>query len=131
MGEADENKLIQGSEAMITNLTWNLALVTCRDPLKLQIQQNLMNQFAIQTNMVEDMKRQMSEQLSQINIKIACDIVKKIVIEKALNEIKNDSLLQQEIEIRRNFKDKKNFVQEKLDWLRKELPDELNPFEIN
>jgi len=33
MGEPDPKKVRAGAEAMITNLTWNLALITCRDPL--------------------------------------------------------------------------------------------------
>ncbi len=34
MGDSNEKRLKEGAEAMITNLTWNLALVTCRDPLR-------------------------------------------------------------------------------------------------
>ena len=37
LGEPDPEKLRSGAEAMITNLTWNLALITCRDPLLVQI----------------------------------------------------------------------------------------------
>jgi hypothetical protein len=39
--------------------------------------------------------------LASLNLKIACDIIKKIVIENALAEVKKDTLILKEIEARR------------------------------
>ena len=55
--EEDEKKLLEGAQAMITNLTWNLALVTCKEPLKVQIKDNLYNLLNIQTDLDDQSKK--------------------------------------------------------------------------
>lgn len=37
VAEDDERKIMNAAEAMITNLTWLIALVTCKEPLRSQI----------------------------------------------------------------------------------------------
>lgn len=39
--EPDEEKLIHAARIMVTNLAGNLALVTCREPLRMHIRDNL------------------------------------------------------------------------------------------
>ncbi len=39
--EPDEKKLIKGATLIVKNLAGNLALVTCREPLKIAFQQTL------------------------------------------------------------------------------------------
>lgn len=128
--EADEKKLLIGAEAMITNLTWNLALVTCREPLRVQITDHLENLLGIQTDLDESTKKMLRERLSNQNLELACSIVKKIVIDNALEEINKDKLIQEEVDMRKQAKvSGKKFVHENFIWLSKELPSDLKPVE--
>ncbi len=39
--EDNSTKLYEAAKAMMTNLTWNLALVTCREPLRSELYEHL------------------------------------------------------------------------------------------
>ena len=128
--EPDEKKLLMGAEAMITNLTWNLALVTCREPLRVQITDHLENLLGIQTDLDEATKKMLRERLGNQNLELACSIVKKIVIDNALEEINKDKLIQEEVNKRKQAKvSGQKFVHDSFVWLSKELPSDLRPVE--
>ena len=66
--ETDINKIMKAAEIFISNLTWNLALVTCREPLRIQIYQNLYN-FFVQQNKIPGMNNKNSlDILTQDNL---------------------------------------------------------------
>lgn len=126
-GEPDEKKLMAGAEAMITNLTWNLALVTCREPLRSQINQHLNNYLETQTDFNDNTRKNLTLTLSQLNLDIACNIVKKIVINDALESIKKDKIMNTEIELRKKARSKGVYVNQNFEWLKKNLPQDFNP----
>lgn len=47
--------------------------------------------------MPENMRKQYIEKFGSLNLNLACEIVKKIVVENALEEIKKDPVLSKEI----------------------------------
>jgi hypothetical protein len=128
--EEDERKLFESAKAMITNLTWNLALVTCKEPLRIEITEHLNHLFSIQTDLLDEERRVLKEALASANLDLACSIVKKIVIENSIGEISKDKAINDEMEMRRNAREaKKRYVSE-FHWaIMKELPEALHPTE--
>lgn len=70
--EADEHKFFEAAKSMITNLTWNLALVTCWEPLRVEIIENLESLLTIQTDLEEPIWKHLKELLTNTNLDLAC-----------------------------------------------------------
>jgi CCR4-NOT transcription complex subunit 1 len=98
--EPDEKKLIRGATLIVQNLAGNLALVTCREPLKIAFQQTLkaiLDQVALE----EKTKEEVIHTTSVDNLDLGCALIKKAVIEKALEDVNQDPVLVDAIEKRR------------------------------
>eukprot|EP00330_Aristerostoma_sp_ATCC50986_P003555 CAMPEP_0114581068 /NCGR_PEP_ID=MMETSP0125-20121206/5211_1 /TAXON_ID=485358 ORGANISM="Aristerostoma sp., Strain ATCC 50986" /NCGR_SAMPLE_ID=MMETSP0125 /ASSEMBLY_ACC=CAM_ASM_000245 /LENGTH=92 /DNA_ID=CAMNT_0001772975 /DNA_START=2461 /DNA_END=2739 /DNA_ORIENTATION=+ len=87
--EPDENKYLKGSILMIQNLAGNLALVTSREPLKVSFEQ-VMKSFFDQLNMDPNMKQDMMQTVTADNLDLGCALIKKAVVEKAVEEVRQD-----------------------------------------
>jgi len=98
--EPDENKLLRGANLIVQNLAGNLALVTCREPLKMAFQQNLKSSFD-QVELDERAKEEIIHATSVDNLDLGCALIKKAVIEKAIDEVSQDSVIVEAIEKRR------------------------------
>jgi CCR4-NOT transcription complex subunit 1 len=94
-------KLINATQVMVTNLAGNLALVTCREPLRVHIRDNLENLLDSQTSLDAAYKETIKEISSQDNLDLACAIVKKFVIDKALDEVSKDHYIKEAIDKRK------------------------------
>jgi CCR4-NOT transcription complex subunit 1 len=128
--EQDERKLFDGAKAMITNLTWNLALVTCREPLRVEITEHLDHLMSIQTDCEEPLRKSLKDGLANINLDLACSIVKKIVIENSIEEISKDKAINEEIELRRQAREQnRKYISEPYSKIIKDLPESLCPVE--
>ncbi len=128
--EPDEKKLFDGAKAMITNLTWNLALVTCREPLRVEITEHLDHLMSIQTDFEEPLRKNLKDALANLNLDLACSIVKKIVIENSIEEISKDKAIIEEIELRKQAREEgRKYVSETYAKIMKDLPDGLVPTE--
>lgn len=91
--ETDSDKIIRAAENLITNLTWNLAMVTCREPLRIQIYQNLFGVFVQQNKIPGLDTKNAIDVLAQDNLTIACQIIQRAVINDALERLHKDPIL--------------------------------------
>lgn len=98
--EPDEKKLIRGATLIVQNLAGNLALVTCREPLKIAFQQTLKT-ILDQVGLEEKTKEDIIHTTSVENLDLGCALIKKAVIEKALEDVQQDHVLLEAIEKRR------------------------------
>lgn len=105
--EPDEEKLIHAARIMVTNLAGNLALVTCREPLRIHIRDNLEMALNSQTELDEKSKETIKDIASLDNLELACAIVKKKIIDKALDEVNKDQEIFQAIQVRKEFRERK------------------------
>ena len=85
--EPDENKMRNAAHLMVQSLSGSLASITCREPLRLNMLQNIkasLNQNNISEQLVNE---QAIFQIVNENIDKACQIVEKTAAEKAIAEI--------------------------------------------
>ena len=88
-------------------LAGNLAAVTCREPLRVHIRENLQTALDAQTNLDARSKETIKEIASLDNLDLASTIVKKFVIDKALDEVNKDKIIMNEIALRKGNERKK------------------------
>ncbi|RUS35473.1 CCR4-Not complex component, Not1-domain-containing protein [Jimgerdemannia flammicorona] len=85
--EPDENKMRKAAHLMVQNLAGSLAMVTCKEPLRLSMVTHMRNLF-LQNGFTE---QTLPEQAIMIvvneNSELACSIIEKAAMEKALPEI--------------------------------------------
>ena len=98
--EPDEKKLLRGANLIIQNLAGNLALVTCREPLKMAFQKNL-KLVLEQIDVEEKIKEEIIHSTSIENLDLGCALIKKAVIEKALDEVSQDPVISEALDKRR------------------------------
>ena len=98
--EPDEKKLIRGATLIVQNLAGNLALVTCREPLKIAFQQTL-KAILDQVGLEEKTKEDIIHAASVENLDLGCALIKKAVIEKALEEVSQDPVILEAMEKRK------------------------------
>ena len=85
--EGDEEKMATAAHLMVQNLAGSLALVTCKEPLRMSMVTNirtllLQNGFS-ETNVPE----QAILVLASDNLELACGVVEKVAMEKAVSEV--------------------------------------------
>lgn len=125
--EPDEKKLIRGANLIVQNLAGNLALVTCREPLKMAFQQHLkavLDQFELDERMKDDVVHTTSVD----NLDLGCALIKKAVIEKAVDEVNQDPSMREAVEKRKLFQTKGiPFYDENIIKIYQSLPMALRP----
>jgi len=125
--EPDERKFKAGANWVIQNLAGNLALVTCRDPLKIAFQQSLKMDLD-KTDLDEQTKDAILQNTGMENLDLGCALIKKAVIEKALDDVNRDPAIQEGIERRRIAREKgQPFYDENVLKICQALPEPLRP----
>ncbi len=125
--EPDEKKLIRGATLIVQNLAGNLALVTCREPLKIAFQQTLKT-ILDQVAGDEKVKEEIIHSTSVDNLDLGCALIKKAVIEKALEDVNQDPVLIEAIERRRRARETGiPFYDEQIIQIYESLPQALRP----
>lgn len=88
--EPDESVLKVAAQLMVSSVAGSLALVTCREPLRVSLTNNLWQlllphcqDYANNTNEIE----QVVHVLSTENLELGCGLIEKAVIDKALKDI--------------------------------------------
>ncbi|KEI41517.1 uncharacterized protein L969DRAFT_58634 [Mixia osmundae IAM 14324] len=85
--EGDEDKMRSASHLMVQSLAGSLALVTCKEPLRISLVTHIRT-LLIQNGFPE---QNLTEQpvlvLAQDNLELACSVVEKVATEKAVSEI--------------------------------------------
>jgi len=84
--EPDEQKIRRGINLILQNLSGSLALVTCRDPLKMSLCNALKEQLD-KTSLSEKNKENIIYVASMDNLDFGCQLIKRAVIEKALEDV--------------------------------------------
>ena len=103
--EPDEKKLLRGTHLIVQNLSGSLALVTCREPLKVSIQNHLRNLLKDINTIDNAQKEQIVAIASVDNLDLGCALIKKAVIEKSLEDVNQDRPIIEELEKRKTFRD--------------------------
>jgi hypothetical protein len=86
--EADENKIRAAAHQMVTNLTSSLALVTCKEPLRVSINNHLGSLLEANTQQSErQLVEQACLQVSSDNLELGCTLIEKAAAERAIREI--------------------------------------------
>lgn len=108
--DGDFNKILRAADLIVQNLAGSLALVTCREPLKMSLTTNLkkaIQQMIQEYNpeseetFNENVIQEISSIASRENLELGCKLIKKSVIEKALAKVREDLQIRQAIERRR------------------------------
>lgn len=86
--EADENKMRKAAHLMVSNLAGSLALVTCKEPLRVSIGNHMRSLLATGAPHADQGTTEMLVQLcSSENLELGCMLIEKAATEKAMRDI--------------------------------------------
>eukprot|EP00941_MAST-03F_sp_MAST-3F-sp1_P005319 g5319.t1 len=129
--EPDENKIRKAAHLMVSNLAGSLALVTCKEPLRVSISQHLRTLLAGVSGSIDQAAlEQLVGVCASENLELGCMLIEKASTEKAMRDI--DETIGQEIMTRQKrieeggpFYDVNLFAPDKR--FPRELPESLRP----
>ena len=126
--EPDERKILRGTHLIVQNLSGSLALVTCREPLRVALCQYLKEYLTEQTTLDEENIDKIVQITSLDNLDLGCALIKKAVIEKALEDVNNDQIILDILKKRRIAREKgENYYDENYVRMTQFLPEALRP----
>ena len=126
--EPDERKILRGTHLIVQNLSGSLALVTCREPLRVALCQYLKEYLTAQTSLDEESIDKIVQITSLDNLDLGCALIKKAVIEKALEDVNNDQIILDILKKRRIAREKgENYYDENYVRMTQFLPEALRP----
>ena len=102
VAEANENHLRRSAHLMVSNLAGSLALVTCKEPLRLSICNHIRTLFS-STNLESNMLEQIILVCSNENLDLGCMLIERAATEKAVRDI--DEALTSAIQVRRKHRE--------------------------
>jgi CCR4-NOT transcription complex subunit 1 len=106
--EGDESKMAGAAHLMVQNLAGSLALVTCKEPLRLSMVTHART-LLLQNGFTEDsLPEQAILVIVAENLDLACSVVEKVAMEKAVQEV--DEGLNQAYLSRRGHRDVRFFL---------------------
>lgn len=102
--EPDETRMRTAAHQMVKNLTSSLALVTCKDPLRNSIMNNLGALLEANCNPTErKLIMEACEQISSMNLDVGCSIIENAAAEQSVRQI--DEALLQSFQVRRKHRE--------------------------
>ena len=108
--DSNSNKILNAANLIVQNLAGSLALVTCREPLKMQLTANLKKTIQTQLSqallpsqldLTEVLLQDLAAQASKDNLDLGCKMIKKAVIRRALAKVREDPQITRAVEIRK------------------------------
>jgi CCR4-NOT transcription complex subunit 1 len=84
--EPDENKMRKAAHLMVSNLAGSLALVTCKEPLRVSMGNHLRTLLAAATT-EQTLVEQVVQVCSAENLELGCMLIEKAATEKAMRDI--------------------------------------------
>lgn len=108
--DRDHRRVLEASNLIIQNLAGSLALVTCREPLRMSLSNNIKKAFdtcleeSIDTQgerLNDNQIAELAVSVSRENLELGCMLIKRQVIEKALKKVREDLAIQGAIEKRK------------------------------
>mmetsp|Transcript_13754 Transcript_13754/g.26653 ORF Transcript_13754/g.26653 Transcript_13754/m.26653 type:complete len:2543 (+) Transcript_13754:61-7689(+) len=101
--ESDENKMAKSAHQMVQTLTSSLALVTCKEPLRLSINNHLGSLLEANCNSSErNLVEHACIQISTDNLELGCTLIEKAAADRAIREI--DEALGSMFQVRRKHR---------------------------
>lgn len=97
--EGDQQKLRHAAHLMVQNLAGSLALVTCKEPLRLSILNHLKTLILADGTAGNNFPEQAFSVIANENLEVACSIVERVAMEKAVSEV--DEALREAYALRR------------------------------
>lgn len=85
--EGDESKMRDAAHQMAANLAGSLALVTCKEPLRISLVTNARNIFLESGFTEQSLPEQALVGVMQDNLELACSVIEKAAMEKAKPEV--------------------------------------------
>ncbi|GFZ43225.1 hypothetical protein JCM24511_00944, partial [Saitozyma sp. JCM 24511] len=85
--EGDPIKMRHAAHLMVQNLAGNLALVTCKEPLRTSMTSNIRNMLSQNGFTDDSMPEPMIQGVVSDNLDVACSVIKKAAMEKAAKDI--------------------------------------------
>ncbi|KAM7434782.1 CCR4-NOT transcription complex subunit 1 [Porites harrisoni] len=102
--DPEESRMRAAAHHMVRFMTAGMALITCREPLLISINNNLRSNFLAALRGANQQQKDMIEQaasvISEDNTELACAFIQKTAVEKALPEM--DKRLTTEFDVRRH-----------------------------
>ena len=104
-GESDENAVRSAAKLMVASLAGSLALVTCKEPLKVALAQQLKTLLAPASGLSSEANEtglidQVVQVVSADNLDLACSLLEQLVVERAIKEM--DDQIIQALQLRRS-----------------------------
>ncbi|KAI9310521.1 CCR4-Not complex component, Not1-domain-containing protein [Dichotomocladium elegans] len=84
--ESDENKMRKAAHLMVQNLAGSLAMVTCKEPLRMSMINNLRSIF-MSNGLTDSMAEQAVLATVSDNLDLVCAVIEKVAMGKATTEI--------------------------------------------
>mmetsp|Transcript_12000 Transcript_12000/g.18537 ORF Transcript_12000/g.18537 Transcript_12000/m.18537 type:complete len:388 (-) Transcript_12000:780-1943(-) len=121
--DGDEQRVLLAADLIVQNLAGSLALVTCREPLRVTLSQNLKRGIEnyFQTDLkfnkpiddsegpiekiVEKVLTEVSTQTSNDNLELGCRLIKKEVVETAKKRVREELEIKMAIDARKLAKE--------------------------
>lgn len=102
--DPEESRMRAAAHHMVRFMTAGMALITCREPLLISINNNLRSNFQAALRGANQQQKELIEQaasvISEENTELACAFIQKTAVEKALPEM--DKRLTTEFDVRRH-----------------------------
>lgn len=134
--EPDENMLKKAAQLMVSSVAGSLALVTCREPLRVSLNNHLYQLIAPHLSAKDVSETAALEQIVQIlsteNLELGCNLIEKAVVDKALKDI--EECIAPALQARKDHRSRNsnvqyydtNYIQQTSKWPQA-LPDMLRP----
>ena len=125
--ENDERKILRGAHLIVQNLSGSLALVTCREPLRIALCDSLKDGLQ-DRGLEEEAVEKIVKITSLDNLDLGCALIKKAVIEKALEDVNTDQTIIEILKKRKLAREKgEQYYDDKYVRMTQFLPEQLRP----
>ncbi|CAD8144744.1 unnamed protein product [Paramecium octaurelia] len=125
--EPNEKYMLRGMHMIASHLSGSLAMVTCREPLKVRITHYLKEGIE-QIDLDNKTKETFVQTAAQENLDLGCALIRKAVIERALEDVNQDPSILEQLEKRQRCKEKGQQYRDEITQNQlKFLPEPLQP----
>lgn len=126
--EKDPGKLKSASEWVVQSLAGSLAIVASREPFRTALRNLLAETISSSPGLDSRVVASLVDITIQENVNLGCQMIQKLVVQKALGDIEHDQVIQEAVSRRRNLGER--FTDENAELHRKQmmsLPETLRP----
>ena len=126
--DSSTEKVIKAAEFTVQSLAGSLALVTCREPLRMSLSTIITKRLKEEgSNFPDEMISEFANLASKENLELGCDLIKKAVVQKALTKVRKDQAIIDATEKRRDYRGPQDGFQDDSQNRILDLPEKLKP----